>query len=123
MANYMDGYVFPIPKDHLITYKNIAEQVALIWKEFGALDYVELVDDDLRMEGTRSFRECIPINENEVIIFGWINFDSKESRDEAHKKVASDPRMVDLIAPLLDPSNLIFDAERMVFGGFNPLVG
>ncbi len=51
-------------------------------------------------------------------MFGWVAFASREARDLANKKVASDPRMVDLV----DGSNTGFDARRMVYGGFKPLV-
>jgi len=33
MANYIDGFIHPIPKTHLDTYKLVAEEVAEIWKE------------------------------------------------------------------------------------------
>jgi len=122
MANYIDGFIHPIPKTHLDKYKLVAEEVAKIWKEHGAIDYFEYLGDDLSLEGTRSFPDFIGANPEEVILFGWVVFDSKESRDIANKKVAEDPRMIDLIAPLTDPSNLIFNAERMVFGGFKLLV-
>jgi len=47
MAKYIDGYVFPIATEHLNEYKRIAEKVAEIWKEHGALAYFEYVSDGL----------------------------------------------------------------------------
>ncbi|MGX1929446.1 DUF1428 domain-containing protein [Flagellimonas sp. 2504JD4-2] len=122
MANYIDGFVLPIPKDRLDQYKNVAQTVAGIWKEHGALAYFEYVGEDLKLEGTLSFPELLGTKEDEAIIFGWVVFDSRESRDLANKGVASDPRMVDLIAPLTDASRVIFDAQRMAYGGFQSLV-
>ena len=122
MANYIDGFVLPIPKEHLYEYKAVANQVAAIWKEYGALDYYECVGDDLNIEGTRSFLDFIEARKDEVVIFGWTVFASREARDHACKKVPADPRMTELVAPLLDPSRLIFDASRMVYGGFQALV-
>lgn len=122
MANYIDGFVLPIPKNHLNEYKRVAEKVAEIWKEYGALAYHEYVGEDLKLEGTRSFPEFVNAKEDEAIVFGWVVFDSKATRDLANQQVPSDPRMVDLVAPLMDPSRVIFDAERMVYGGFEPLV-
>jgi uncharacterized protein YbaA (DUF1428 family) len=55
MAHYIDGFVFPVPRDRLNEYKRVVEAVAEIWKEHGALDYLEYVGDDLNREGTRSF--------------------------------------------------------------------
>lgn len=122
MANYIDGFVFPVPRQHLTEYKEVAEVVAGIWKEHGALSYTEYVGEDLKLEGTRNFPEFLAATEDEVVVFGWVSFSSKEDRDLANKRVAADPRMLDLIAPLAIPSKLIFDATRMVYGGFESLI-
>ena len=122
MENYIDGFVFPIPRIYLEEYKKAAEKVAAIWKEYGAIAYFEFVGDDLFLEGTKSFIETIDAKEDEEIVFGWIVFPSKEIRDLANKKVPNDPRMTEIVAPLTDPHKLIFDGSRMVYGGFQPLV-
>jgi len=122
MTNYIDGFVFPIRRDHVETYKTIVEQVADIWKEHGALSYQEYVGEDLNFEGTRTFPESLGADEDETIIFGWVIFDSRKARDLAHKKVAADSRMTDLVAPLMDPARMIFDASRMAHGGFQSLI-
>ena len=118
MAHYIDGFVLPVPRDRLNEYKRVVEAAAEIWKEHGALDYWEYVGDDLNLEGTRSFTDLIAATEDETIVFGWVVFDSRETRDLANEKVAADPRMVDLI----DSSNSGFDAKRMAYGGFRSLV-
>lgn len=122
MENYIDGFVLPVPRIHLNEYKGVAERVAEIWKEYGAIEYFEYVGEDLKLEGTRSFIELVGLKEDEVVVFGWVIFPSKEIRDRANKKVPTDSRMEDLVAPLTNPKRLIFDAERMVYGGFQPLV-
>lgn len=122
MTNYIDGFVFPIAREHLEEYQHVAEQVAKIWKEYGALDYVEYVGDDLKLEGTRSFPEVVEAKENEVVVFGWVAFESREARDLANERVPLDSRMTDLVGPLLDPSRMVFDASRMVYGGFKPII-
>ncbi len=122
MANYIDGFVFPVQRIYLDEYRNVAEKVADIWKEYGALAYFEYVGEDLKLEGTRSFVEVVDLKKDEVIVFGWVAFPSKEIRDKAHKQVPTDSRMAELIAPLTDPKRLIFDAKRMVYGGFQALV-
>ena len=122
MTNYIDGFVLPIPKVHLDEYKQVAGQVAEIWKEYGAIAYQEYVGDDLFLEGTLSFTDAVSANEDEVIVFGWVVFPSKAIRDSANSKVPTDPRMAELVGPLVDPEKLIFNAGRMVYGGFKPLV-
>lgn len=122
MENYIDGFVLPVPRIYLNEYKNVVEKVAEIWKEYGALAYFEYVGEDLKLEGTRSFVEVVDLKEDEVIVFGWVIFPSKKIRDTANKQVPADSRMTELVAPLTDPKRLIFDAGRMVYGGFQPLV-
>lgn len=122
MANYIDGFVLPIPRKHLSEYQQVAEKVAAIWKEHGALAYFECVGEDLTLEGTRSFPEVVDAKEDEAIIFGWVVFESREARDRANERVPVDPRMAEIVAPLTDPSKLIFDAKRMVYGGFQRVV-
>ena len=118
MAQYIDGFVLPVPRSRLDDYKCLVEAVAEIWKEHGALDYREYVGDDLNLDGTRSFTDLIAATEDETIVFGWVVFDSREARDLANEKVATDSRMADLI----DSSNSGFDAKRMAYGGFQSLV-
>lgn len=118
MAGYIDGFVLPVSRNRISRYKRLVEDVAEIWKEHGALDYWEYVGDDLNLEGTRSFTDLVAAKEDEVIVFGWVVFDSREARDLANGRVASDPRMADLI----DSSNSGFDAKRMAYGGFQSLV-
>jgi uncharacterized protein YbaA (DUF1428 family) len=122
MTNYIDGFVLPIPRIYLDEYKRVAEKVAEIWIQYGAVAYFEFVGDDLSLEGTKSFIEAVDAKEDEEIVFGWAVFPSKEIRDLANKKVPADPRMKELIEPLTNPEKLIFDASRMVYGGFRSLV-
>lgn len=60
--------------------------------------------------------------EHETLIIGWTSFPSKETRDAALKAVSQDPRMESIVGPLMDSERLIFDAQRMLFSGFRPLV-
>ncbi len=118
MANYIDGFVLPIPRDRLSDYQAVVEAIAHIWREHGALDYREYVGDDLSLEGTRSFTDAVAATADEAIVFGWVVFESREARDQANSKVAADPRVAELMAS----SDTGFDAERMVYGGFRSFV-
>lgn len=122
MANYIDGFVLAVPRVHLDEYKTVAEQVAEIWREYGAIAYFEYAGEDLRLEGIRSFIDVVHLKEDEVVVFGWVVFPSKEVRDRANKEVPEDQRMAALVTPLTSSDRLIFDASRMVYGGFEPLV-
>jgi len=118
MTHYIDGFVLPIPRHNLGDYRRLVEATAEIWKEHGALDYREYVNEDLVLEGTRSFTELSGATEDEVIVFGWVVFDSREDRDRVNAKVADDPRMTDLV----DSFGAGFDAKRMAYGGFQEFV-
>ena len=120
--DYIDGFVLPVPRVHLEEYKGVARQVAEIWKEYGALGYFEYVGEDLTLAGTRSFADVVELKEDEVVVFGWVLFPSKEVREQANQQVPNDPRMTELVGPLTQSSRLIFDASRMVYGGFESLV-
>lgn len=122
MSNYIDGFVFPVSRQHLQEYQAIAQKVADIWQEYGALAYYEYLGEDLELTGTRSFIRLLELKEDEVAIFGWVVFPSKEIRESANQKVPQDPRMKDLVGPLTHPDRMIFDASRMVYGGFESMI-
>ena len=113
MPGYIDGFVHPIPRSRLNDYRKLVIEVAQIWKQHGALDYQEFVGDDLVIEGVRPFTDLVPVSDDEVLMFGWVSFTSRVSRDEVNHKVESDPRMAELMAA----SETGFDETRMVFGG------
>lgn len=117
VAQYVDGFVLPVPRDRLSEYRRVVAAAAEIWKEHGALDYCEYVADDLKRDGTRSFTDLVAPADDETIVFGWVVFDSREARDRANEKVSSDPRMADLV----ESSDSGFDARRMAYGGFESL--
>ena len=118
MNHYIDAFVLPVSSKHLNNYRRLVEAVAEIWKEHGALDYREYVGDDMVLEGTRSFIDLAAASKDETIIFGWVVFESREARDLANQKVMEDPRMEKLI----NASDSGFDANRMAYGGFHPLI-
>ncbi len=121
-ANYIDGFVFPMQRKHLNEYKKIAVEIAEIWKEYGALAYFEYVGEDLKLDGTRSFVEILNLEKEELVIFGWVLFSSKKERDKANKQIPNDPRIKALMGALTNPDRLIFDASKMVYGGFQEFI-
>ena len=118
MAHYIDGFVLPIPRRNLGEYRRLVEATADIWREHGALDYKEYVGEDLSSQETRSFNELSGAAEDEVVIFGWVIFESREARDRVNAKVSADPRMADLIESL----GAGFEVKRMAYGGFQQFV-
>ena len=115
---YIDGFVLPVPKEHLQTYRRISKAIGEVWKSYGALEYKEFVGDDMQLEGLGSFMDCLDVSVHESVVFGWVSFPSREVRDIANARVPKDPRMAELIQPLLATNPPIFDASRMLYGGF-----
>jgi uncharacterized protein YbaA (DUF1428 family) len=122
MAHYIDGFVLPVPRAQLDEYKDVVARVAEVWQEHGALSYAEFVSDGSALDGLRAFTEFAGAKDDETIIFGWVVFDSREARDQVNERVAKDPRMTEIIEPLTRSPRPIFDAGRMVYGGFQSLV-
>lgn len=122
MPKYIDGFLFPLSKEHMAVYKAVSEEVAAIWKEHGALSYQEYTNEGGAVEGCPSFPATLEVQEGEVVVFGWITFSSKKSRDEVFEKVANDSRMQTLVTPIMQSNNPIFDAQRMVYGEFKSLI-
>ncbi len=118
MADYIDGFVFPIAKDKLGDYQKLADEVARIWVDLGALEYREFRGDDMALEGTLPFPDIVDIADDEVIVFGWVSFESREVRDAVNEKVANDPRMTELMSD----TSAGFDPTRMAYGGFSRLI-
>jgi uncharacterized protein YbaA (DUF1428 family) len=115
MTQYVDGFLLPIAADRLDEYKRLASKAGEVWMEHGALAYWETLGDDLDGEETRSFRLCADAKDNEIVIFAWIVYASREDRDRIMAAVMVDPR-------LQENANMPFDMKRMAHGGFKPIV-
>jgi uncharacterized protein YbaA (DUF1428 family) len=116
--SYIDGFLLSVPRDNLDAYRAVAQQCSEVWKEHGALSYVETVLDDAHCMGMRSFPEAAGTADDEVVIFSWVEYPSKEVRDEANAKIMADPRVTELG----EKTGNLFDCQRMSFGGFKPIV-
>ncbi|MBA2566800.1 MAG: DUF1428 family protein [Thermoleophilaceae bacterium] len=113
---YVDGFVIAVDKDRIDEYEKIAREAAAVWKEYGALSVIECVADDVPYGERTSFPRSVQATDEEAVVFSWITYESRESRDEVNEKVMADPRMQG------DMSEMPFDGARMIFGGFRPIV-
>ena len=118
MARYVDGFVLPVPKKNVEAYRRIAKAAGKVWKEHGALEYIECVADDVKTGKLTSFHQGVKLKAGEVVVFSWIVYKSRAHRDRVNKKVMADPRLNDMMTP----NSMPFDAKRMIFGGFKPIV-
>jgi uncharacterized protein YbaA (DUF1428 family) len=113
---YVNGFVLPMPKANVERYRELAARMGEIWREHGALAYVECVADDVAVGELTSFPRAVLQEEGETVVFAWIVYPSREVRDAVNAKVMGDPR----VEAMGDES--IFDSKRMIFGGFTKIV-
>ena len=118
MANYVDGFVIPVPKKNLATYRRMAAKAGKVWREHGALQYVESVADDVKPGKWTSFPQAVKLKRGEVVVFSYVTYMSRKQRDQVNAKAMKDPRM----AAFMNPKKLPFDGKRMFYGGFKPIV-
>jgi len=118
MANYVDGFVLPIPKRNMSAYRRMARKAGKVWREHGALDYVECIADDVKPGKHTSFPQSVKLKPGEAVWFSYIVYKSRRHRDSVLKKVMSDVRL----AKMMDPKAMPFDGRRMFWGGFKVMV-
>lgn len=114
--SYVDGFVVAVPKDKIDTYKELARRAGALWKEHGALAFVESLADDVPYGELTSFPRAVQAKDDETVVFSWIFYESREARDRINAAVMADPRLE------CEPAQMPFDGKRMIFSGFTPLV-
>ena len=114
--SYVDGFVLAVPRNNIAAYEAMARLASEVWKEHGALAYVECVGDDVPYGELTSFPRAVQAKEDEIVVFSWITYASREQRDAVNAKVMADPRIKDAMA------NAPFDGRRMIYGGFTTLL-
>ena len=116
--SYVDGFVLAVPTKNLAAYKRMARKAGKVWRDHGALEYVECVADDVQPGKLTSFPQAVKLKPGEVVVFSWIVYKSRRDRDRINKLVMTDPRLADM----MDPKKLPFDGKRMFWGGFKKIV-
>ena len=115
---YVDGFIIPVVKKRLPTYRRMAKQAGRIWRDHGALETREYIADDVKVGKRTSFPRSVKLKPSETVVFSWITYKSRAHRDRVNAKVMHDPRFAELIKMKPMP----FDGKRMIFGGFELLV-
>ena len=114
---YLDFMVTPVPKSKVSAYKALAKKSAKLWKKCGAVSYAECLAEDVKPGKVTSFPQSVKLKKNEIVATAVIGFKSKAHRAQVWKKIMSDPFMANY-----DMKKAPFDAKRMYFGGFKPIV-
>jgi uncharacterized protein YbaA (DUF1428 family) len=96
----------------------MARKAGKIWREYGAIDYVECLADDVKPGKHTSFPQAVKLKPGEAVVFSWIVYKSRRDRDRINGKVMKDKRL----ASMMDPKKLPFDGKRMFWGGFKTMI-
>lgn len=118
MPRYVDGFVIPVPKRNVAAYAAMSKKAGKVWKEYGALDYIECVGDDLASKFGVPFAKLAKAKPSETVVFSYIVYKSRAHRDKVNAKVMKDPRM----NAMMHNKKMPFDMKRMSYGGFTMIV-
>ena len=113
---YVDGFVCAVPSANKEAYRNYAQQASVVFKEHGALSFVECWGDDVPEGKVNSMHTAVMRKPDETVVFSWITWPDKATRDAGMQKVFADPRLKPDVNPMP------FDGSRMIFGGFEMIV-
>jgi uncharacterized protein YbaA (DUF1428 family) len=113
--SYIDGFVAAVPTANKEAYRRHAATSVAMFKEFGATRQVETWGDDVPDGKVTDFKGAVKAKPDETIVFSWLEYPDKATRDKANQKIMSDPHMKELGA------QMPFDGKRMIFGGFTPI--
>src|SRR3954454_7213220 len=105
------GFVVRVPTENKQAYLDMANKVAPIFTELGALRTVECWGDDVMNGKVTDFKKAVQANVRETVVLAWVWWRDKATCDAAAAKMMADERMK-------PDAPLPFDGKRMIFGGF-----
>jgi uncharacterized protein YbaA (DUF1428 family) len=115
--SYVDGFVFPVPKKNIASYKRMALMGRKAWMDAGALHYFECVGDDVHPQmGALGFPKMMKLKPSETVMFAFIVFKSKAHRNKVNAAVMKG------FATMTPPPSMPFDPKKMAYGGFKTIV-
>jgi uncharacterized protein YbaA (DUF1428 family) len=113
--SYIEGFVAAVPRANKDKYRDHAADAVKFFKGFGATRQVETWGDDVPDGKVTDFKGAVKARPDEIVVFSWLEYPDKATRDAANKKIMENPQMKDM------GSNMPFDGQRMIFGGFEPI--
>jgi uncharacterized protein YbaA (DUF1428 family) len=116
-TGYVDGYLLPVPEGKKDAYRALAQKAAGKFKEFGAVRVVEAWGDDVPEGKVTDYQRAVKAEAGEGIIYSYVEWPDKETRDAGWQKMMADPEMSNP-----DKDEMPFDGKRMFWGGFRPLI-
>ncbi len=114
--SYIDGFILPLKDEKLDEYRRMAEMFARKAADVGALGSVEALGDGLQPGHTTDFFKAVKAEDGENVVFSFVVWPDKATRDAGWEKIMADPEMQPGAQPMP------FDGKRMFWGGFKPFV-
>ncbi len=114
---YIQGFVVPVKDENKEAYRKIAEQFWPIIHDHGAIEHVEAWEVDVPAGKQTDFRRAVALEDGEKVVFSWVIWPDKATADAGQEKMMADERM-----KAMDMANMPFDSQRMIFGGYEPIV-
>jgi len=115
---HVHGFVVPIPTARKEEYRAYAEKSAILFKRHGAERLVECWGDQVPDGKLTSFPMAVQCRPDETVVFSWVWWPSKAVMETGMKMV-----MADHESQGMTPETMPFDGRRMIYGGFDVIVG
>jgi uncharacterized protein YbaA (DUF1428 family) len=114
-GSYTDGFVVPVPEGNRDAYRKLAAKMAKVFRQHGATRVVEAIADDVSHGKVTDFYRAVKAEDGETVVFSFIEWPDKKSRDDAWAKIMADES-------LKPEGEMPFNGQRMFWGGFEPIV-
>lgn len=112
---YVDGFVMAVPRANQQKFIDHAGAFDPLFLEYGATRVLECWEDDVPDGTLTDFRRAVQAKADEAVVFAWVEWPDKATREAGMAKFMEDPRMQ-------AAGDLPFDGKRMIFGSFAPVV-
>ena len=121
MSNaYIDGFVIAVPTSNKEKFIEHAQKADSVFKELGATRIIECWGDDVPDGRLTDFRRAVQAGEDETVVFAWIEWPDKQTRDTAMGRMSELMKTDERLNCETNPTP--FDGSRMIFGGFTPIL-
>jgi uncharacterized protein YbaA (DUF1428 family) len=112
--SYISGFVVAVPTEKKEAYLKMAAEAAELFKEYGATEIMEAWGENVPDGKVTDFKRAVQATEDETVVFSWVVWPSKETANEADRRMMEDNRM--------KMEDMPFDGKRMIYGGFEPIL-
>lgn len=121
---YIDGFVIAVPTANKQKFIDHAKNADSVFTDLGATRVIECWGDDIHDGKVTDFRRAVQAKEDETVVFSWVEWPDKKTRDAAMKTMTDWMENPEKADPRMDPEKnpMPFDGKRLIYGGFVPVV-